>query len=189
MDIKWNPERKSNVKKFADSYAWFGLKFPVPIKDIGAIETKNDVLVNVLVVEDRDIYICRKGWQAEPNCRCDCEINLLLISEDNRWHYAAIKSLSRLLTSRNSKHGKQYFCNNCLQGFTQESSRNEHYGYCIDNETIRVEMPSKGSTVEFYDGQNQFKVPFMMYADFEVIQERVPGDPNEPLGKAYTQRG
>ena len=45
-------------------------------------------------------------------------------------------------------------------------------------------MPNKGSTVQFYDGQNQFKVPFMMYADFEVllepIQERVPGDPNEP---------
>ena len=44
-------------------------------------------------------------------------------------------------------------------------------------------MPRKGSTVEFYDGQNQFKVPFMMYADFEAIlepiQERVPGDPNE----------
>ena len=45
-------------------------------------------------------------------------------------------------------------------------------------------MPNKGSTVEFYDGQNQFKVPFVMYTDFEAIlepiQERVPGDPNEP---------
>ena len=58
-------------------------------------------------------------------------------------------------------------CTNCLQGFTLELSRDEHYAYCIDNETVRVEMPSKGSTIEFYDGQNQFKVPFMMYADFE----------------------
>ena len=45
-------------------------------------------------------------------------------------------------------------------------------------------MPNKGSTVEFYDGQNQFKVPFMMYVDFEalleLIQERVSGDSNEP---------
>ena len=48
-------------------------------------------------------------------------------------------------------------------------------------------MPSKGSIVEFYDGQNQFEVPFMMYTDFEAIQEQVPGDPNEPLGKAYTK--
>ena len=34
---------------------------------------------------------------------------------------------------------------------------------------VRVEMPRKGSSVEFYDGQNQFKVPFMMYADFEAL--------------------
>ena len=94
----------------------------------------------------------------------------MLISEGNKWHYSAIKSLSRLFSSSNSKHkGKQYFCNNWLQGFTQELSRDGHYSYCIDNETVRVEMPGKGSTVEFYDGQNQFKVPFMMYADFESI--------------------
>ena len=30
-------------------------------------------------------------------------------------------------------------------------------------------MPKEGSFVEFQDGQNQFKVPFIMYADFEAI--------------------
>ena len=87
-----------------------------------------------------------------------------------------IKSLSRLLSSSNSKHKrKQYFCNNCLQCFTLESSRDEHQVYCEDNETVRVEMPRKGLTVEFCDGQNQFRVPFIMYADFEVILEPIQG--------------
>ena len=54
---------------------------------------------------------------------------------------------------------------NCLQGFTQESSRYQHQVYCEDNESVRVEMPKQGSTVEFKDGQNQFRVPFIMYAD------------------------
>ena len=67
---------------------------------------------------------------------------------------------------------------NCLQGFTQESSRDQHQVYCEDNESVRVEMPKQGSTVEFKDGQNQFKVPFIMYADFESILE--PMDPVEP---------
>ena len=49
---------------------------------------------------------------------------------------------------------------------------------------VRVEMPSKGSTVEFYDGQNQFKVSFMMYADFESILMSIQG-PNPGPGKAY----
>ena len=133
-------------------------------------------------MKDKDIYICRKGHkapQAEERRSASLEINLILISENDKWHYAAIKSLSRLLTCRNTKNKcKQHFCMNCLQGFTLELSRDEHYSYCID---------SKGSTVEFYDGQNQFKVPFMMYADFESILMPIQG-PNPDQGKAYTTK-
>ena len=48
----------SNLRKFADNYNWSGLKFSVSIKKIGKFENKNNVSVNVLAVEDRDIYIC-----------------------------------------------------------------------------------------------------------------------------------
>ena len=51
---------------------------------------------------------------------------------------------------------------NCLQGFMLELSRNQHRVYCEDNESVRVEMPKQGSTVEFKDVQNQFKFPFIM---------------------------
>ena len=66
---------------------------------------------------------------------------------------------------------------NCIQGFTQELNRDQHQAYCEDNESVRVEMPKQGSTVEFKDGQNQFRVPYIMYADFESILE--PMDPVE----------
>ena len=127
----------SNLRKFADNYDWSGLKFPASIKDISMFETNNNISVNVLVTEGKDIYICRKTMY-----RCDREINLMLISEGDRWQYTAIKSLSRLLAGKNSKHAhKQYFCTNCLQGFAQELSRDQHYSYCIDNEMVRVEIP------------------------------------------------
>ena len=88
-----------------------------------------------------------------------------------------------MLSSKNSNTKcKQHFCMNCLQGFTQESSRDQHQVYCEDNETIRVEMPRKGSTVEFCDGQNQFKAPFIMYVDFESILEPIQGPNPEPTG-------
>ena len=66
---------------------------------------------------------------------------------------------------------------NCLKGFMQESSRDQHQVYCEGNESVRVEMLKQGSTIEFKDGQNQFRVPFIMYADFESILE--PKDPVE----------
>ena len=98
-----------------------------------------------------------------------------------------IKSLSRLLGSRNTKHKcRKYFCLNCLQGFHSELSRDKHYEYCKDNEAVKIEMPKLGSFVEFHDGQNQFKVLFTMYADFEAILRPVHGpspNPNEPYTK------
>ena len=182
-----DPKRVSNLRKFMDNYDWSGLEFPVSVKDIGKFETRNNISVNVLAVEGRDIYIHRKGRRMMGR-----EINLLMVSEDGINHYTAIESLSRLLKSSNTKHKcKQNFCINCLQGFTQESSRDQHQVYCEDNESVRVEMPKQGSTVEFKDGQNQFKVPFTMDADFESMLELMdpvePGSPNQPYTNEVNQ--
>ena len=181
-----DPQRVSNLRKFKDNYDWSGLEFPVSIKDIGKFETRNNISVNVLAVEGRDIYIHRKGQ------RMGREINLLMVSEDGINHYTAIKSLSRLLKSSNTKHKcKQHFCMNCLQSFMQESSRDQHQVYCEDNESVRVEMPKQGSAIEFKDGQNQFRVPFIMYADFESILEPMDpvelGSPSQPYTNKVNQ--
>ena len=136
----------------------------------------------MLVVEDRQMYICRKGGNYEHIA------NLMLITENSRKHYVAIKSLSRLLSKQNSKHKeKQYFCMNYLQGFKEEKSRNEHIGYCKDNKSVRIEMPHKRPIVEYSDGQFQVKVPFIMYADFESILKPIQGLENNP--RISTTRG
>ena len=41
-------------------------------------------------------------------------------------------------------------------------------------------MPNKRPIVEYSDGQFQFKVPFIMYADFESILEPISGPTNNP---------
>ena len=41
-------------------------------------------------------------------------------------------------------------------------------------------MPVKKPTVEYSDGQYQFKVPFMIYADFESILKPIQGASNNP---------
>ena len=70
-----NPQRVSNLREFTDNYDWSGLKFPVSTENIKDFEMNNDISINVLLVDNRDIYICWKG------IRRGTEINLLLISE------------------------------------------------------------------------------------------------------------
>ena len=56
-----DPQLVSNLRKFMDNYDWSGLEFTVSIKDIGKFETRNNISVNVLAVEGRDIYIHSEG--------------------------------------------------------------------------------------------------------------------------------
>ena len=105
----------------------------------------------------------------------------MLITDHNKKHYVAIKSLRWLLSRQNIKHKEsQHFCINCLQGFAEQKSRDEHYVYCRANEAVSIEMPNRKPIVEYSDGQYQFKVPFMMYVDFESILEPIQGASNNP---------
>ena len=111
----------------------------------------------------------------------------MLITEGNRKHYVAIKSLSRLLSSKNNKHnGARYFCMNCLQGYSNKSSRDEHFRYCANNEAVCIEMPHRKPIVEYSNGQYQYKAPFIMYADFESILEPISGlAPNPRISSTH----
>ena len=105
----------------------------------------------------------------------------MIIEDGDKQHYVAIKSLERLLSKLNSKHNpSQHFCTNCLQGFSELRSRDEHYAYCRSNQAVRIGMPTKRPIIEYSNGQHQLKVPFVMYADFESILEPIQGASNNP---------
>ena len=79
---------------------------------------------------------------------------------------------------------------NGLQGFPTKVSRDKHFEYCKDNKTVRIEMPKGGSLVKCKSGQYQFKVPFIMYADFEAILELIEAanpSPESPYIKVISQ--
>ena len=82
-------------------------------------------------------------------------------------HCTTIKGISRLLSKLNRKTRRPYhFCMNCLNGFRTESARDKHYEYCSSNGHVKVNMPTKKERwLKFHDGQYQFKVAFMLYAD------------------------
>ena len=185
-EIGKDPQCVSNLKKFENNYDWSGLEFPVTINKISIFKRKKDVSVTILALKGSEIYIAKKS-----ECKSSKNVELLLVTNGEHRHYMAIKSLSRLFGGRNTRHThKQYFCLNCLQGFYSELSRDKHYEYCKDNKAVKIEMPKLGSFIEFHNGQNQFKVPFTMYADFEVILRPVHGPspgPNKPYTKKVNQ--
>ena len=78
QNTKSHRERISNLIKFSNKYDWSGLGFQVFFKDINKFEFRNQISINLLVIEDKEIYICRKGGNYERI------IILMIISESNR---------------------------------------------------------------------------------------------------------
>ena len=174
-DIDNHPKRISKLRRYEDDFNWTGVKFPVFFRDIKRFESRNEITINILAFERKPVCICRKGKEYNRVA------NLMLIMDHNKKHYVAIKSLRRLLSRQNSKHKEsQHFCINCLQGFVEKRSRDEHLVYYRNNEAVRIEMPKRKPIVRYSDGQYQFKFPFMMYADFKSIREPYQGASNNP---------
>ena len=135
-DIGDHPERISKLKWYEDDFDRDGMKFPALFRDIKRFESRNKITINILAFECKEIYIYMKGKEY------DRVANLMLITDHNNKHYVVIKSLKRLLSMQYSKHKEsQHFCINCLQGFAEKQSRDEHLFYCRSNEAVRIEMP------------------------------------------------
>ena len=99
-----------------------------------------------------------------------------------------IKSLSRLLSSQVTKHDHaKSFCLNCLNHFPNEEKLKIHEEYCLNNETIKIEMPEKGSFIVFMHHNRLIKIPFVVYTDFEAFTEEISScEPNQD--KSFTQQ-
>ena len=44
-----------------------------------------------------------------------------MITDDEKWHYLAVKSLSALFRGITSKHQVDFYCLNCFQSYTTEN--------------------------------------------------------------------
>ena len=187
-DIKHHPEGISLLQHYEDQHNWNGLEFPLAIQKIGKFERNNPgIAVNMLFNKKKSIYTARSS---EFNGKCSKQINLLMIVDGENRHYTAINNISRLFKSLSATHkGAYHFCMNCLDGFRTASARDKHYEYCSSNGHVKVKMPSENEKwLKFHDGQYQFKVPFVLYADFESILKPVDEQHRKKMNRMKTDR-
>ena len=115
-------------------------------------------------------------------------MNLLLITEDKNEHYVLIKDFNRFMFNQTKHENRKHFCMHCLQCFSSEEVLNNHKNNCIQvNGTQAIKMPDKHNNIlKFNNFHKQQLVPFVIYADFEAITEKISGClPND--SKSYTE--
>ena len=62
----------------------------------------------------------RHAYKSKYNLNCENQVILLMITDGEKWHYLAVKSLSALFRGITSKHDGDFYCLNCFQSNTQK---------------------------------------------------------------------
>ena len=129
-----------------------GVKFPVSKKDYCKIEQQNNICINAFCYKYNLAYPVHVSSKQIENC-----MDLLLITDENKSHYAYIKDFNRFTC--NKTKNKNDFCKCCLQCFNSEKVLIEHKESCLiinSKQTIK----SKRGSIEFKNRFKQLAVPF-----------------------------
>ena len=156
------------------------------LEDLNKFKMQNPTIsITVLGYERKDLYPLRKSDCADR----DHNIILMFIEKDGVKHYCSVKNeASRLLSSQvPTNNGKHYFCLRCLNRFSCQEALNKHKEYCNEYEAVKIELPKKGTMLEFKNYHRMEKVPFIVYADFECFIKSIQScDPDDE--KSYTKQ-
>ena len=172
--VKQNQDRPQSYRQHLSRLFYNPRKMPIALADIPTFEKNNHLKINVFAYEQKKIYPVYLTKYKNSAKR----INLLLLSEENNWHYCLIKNLDRVMkvllrspATARSKNNIRKFCERCLQSIAREKIK-LHKSLCEHHQPQVIEMPKDGSTVKFKNWQKTFKCPFVVYADLEALDVR-----------------
>ena len=181
-----NPQRiKKSDKEYIKNLDYSGIEFPVTTKQYNKIEKQNEININVFGYENKQPYPIHVSKEKYEN-----HLELLLITEDKNKHYVLIEDFNRFMYNQTKHKESKHFCMYCLQCFSSEKVLNNHKdNYIAVNGTQAVKMPENGKNIlQFNNFHKQQQVPFVIYADFEAITEKISNcqpDDNQSYTNAY----
>ena len=179
-----DPQRiKKTDKQYVGKLDYSNIEFPVDVKHYNKIEKQNSINISVFGYENKQpypIYVSKEKYEDH--------MELLLVTEKENKHYVLIKDFNRFMYNQTKHEHRKHFCMHCLQCFSSDRILSNHKDICIQvNGTQAIKMPNKDNNIlKFNNFHKQQPVPFVIYADFEAITEKIHGC-QQKGNKSYTE--
>ena len=89
QSIEKDQQRIAKIKSYISKYNWEGIEFPVGLKDWKKFEQNNKTIaLNILFIPHNTETIM-VAYRSEYNHKYKNQVNLLMITYGNKWHYLA----------------------------------------------------------------------------------------------------
>ena len=128
---KDHPERISVIKPFIDKYNWKEIDFPSHSKDWKKFEQNSkSIALNILYVSHNTEKI-RHAYKSKYNLTRENQVILLMITDGEKWHYLAVRSLSALFRGITGNNNRDFYCLNCFKSYTTgKKNLCENHDFC-----------------------------------------------------------
>ena len=111
-----------------------------------------------------------------------------MITDGEKRHYLAAKSLSALFRGITSNHNVDSYRLNCYHSYSTEDRLKKHQRLCNHNDYCHTEMPKEDEKILKYNhGEKSLKVSFIIYIDLQCSQKVIGFCLNNPE-KSYPER-
>ena len=104
-------------------------------------------------------------------------------------HYVLISDISKLLSKQSHTNNRLYYCRRCLQHFRAQQKLDDHVKSCKKIGAQKTIFPdAKNKFIRFKNLKNKIPAPFVVYADFEAINDKNPIEDSKPTEKLTNHR-
>ena len=119
---KKDPRRiKKADKQYIKKLEYTDIVLPISQKQYDKIEKQNSIRINIFGYENEEpclIHISKETFEDQ--------MNLLLITEDEKKHYILIKDFDKFMYNRSRHKERKHFCMYCLSFFIRKHLKEAH---------------------------------------------------------------
>ena len=122
-------------------------------------------------------YACKSKY----NLNRENQVILLMITDGEKWHYLAVKSLSALLRRMADYNNGDFYCLNYFRSYTTKNKLKKLKNVCENHNYCYVEMPEEDNKIlKNNHGEKSMRTRFVIYADLECLLEKMSTCHNDP---------
>ena len=161
-----------NYKEVQHKYNFKGINYPVGIKDVSKFENQNpSASINLFGLDSTNNVYPLRVTKTERRDHTD----LLLITQGDISHFVYIKNFEGLVCKQLSKYvGKKTTCKRCFCYVNKPLLKGgkewllQHQRLCSGHDEVRAKLPHPSrAQVQFNQVIQQYRIPIVVYADFE----------------------
>ena len=89
----------------------------------------------------------RHAYKSKYNLSRKNQVILLMITDGEKWHYLAVKSLVALFRGITGNNNGDFYRLNCFQSYTTENKLKKHKKVCENDGYCYVEMSEKDNKI------------------------------------------